>query len=56
MGPSCKLLTTLSFLSRAEYPLFQAKLWNLVVVCEHNQCGMGASAARSLSNTEYCSR
>jgi pyruvate dehydrogenase E1 component alpha subunit len=33
----------------------QAKLWNLpcIFVCEKNKYGMGASSARSSSNTEY---
>ena len=41
---------------RSEYE--QAKLWDLpcVFVCENNKYGMGTSAERSSSNTEYFTR
>lgn len=38
--------------------IIKAKLWNLptVFICENNKYGMGTSAERSSSNTEYFTR
>jgi pyruvate dehydrogenase E1 component subunit alpha len=52
----------LALLSESSLMIFiyalQAKLWDLpvVFVCENNKYGMGTSAERSSSNTEYFKR
>lgn len=61
-GTSFRIIQHGTVITSAFFPprlsIFQAKLWNLpcVFVCENNKYGMGTSAARSSSNTEYFTR